>query len=37
MIGTRSREVLRNLNTLFHFGAAGALSDQDLLERFVWR
>jgi RNA polymerase sigma factor (sigma-70 family) len=35
MIGARSREVLRNLNTLFHFGAAGSLSDQDLLERFV--
>ncbi len=35
MTGASSREVLRNLNTLFQFGAAGLLSDQDLLERFV--
>ena len=35
MTGVRSPEVLRNLNTLFHCGAAGSLSDQDLVDRFV--
>jgi RNA polymerase sigma factor (sigma-70 family) len=33
MSGVRS--VLRDLNTLFHCGAAGQLSDVELLERFV--
>jgi len=35
MSGESSREVLRHLNTLFHCGAAGPLSDEELLERFV--
>ena len=35
MAGASSREVLRHLNTLFHCGAAGQLSDAELLERFV--
>ena len=35
MAGVRSREVLRNLNTLYHCGAAGQLGDEELLERFV--
>jgi len=35
MSGAASREVLRHLNTLFHCGAAGPLSDEELLERFV--
>jgi RNA polymerase sigma factor (sigma-70 family) len=35
MAGTSSREVLRHLNTLFHCGAAGQLSDAELLGRFV--
>jgi RNA polymerase sigma factor (sigma-70 family) len=35
MAGASSREVLRHLNTLFHCGAAGQLSDVELLERFV--
>jgi RNA polymerase sigma factor (sigma-70 family) len=30
-----SREVLRHLNTLFHCGTAGQLSDAELLNRFV--
>lgn len=30
-----SREFLRNLNTLFHCGTAGQLSDAELLNRFV--
>jgi RNA polymerase sigma factor (sigma-70 family) len=35
MAGVSSREVLRHLNTLFQCGAAGQLSDAELLERFV--
>ena len=35
MAGASSREVLEHLNTLFHCGAAGQLSDAELLERFV--
>ena len=35
MASASSREVLRHLNTLFHCGAAGQLSDAELLERFV--
>jgi RNA polymerase sigma factor (sigma-70 family) len=35
MAGASSREVTRHLNTLFHCGAAGQLSDAELLERFV--
>jgi RNA polymerase sigma factor (sigma-70 family) len=35
MAGASSREVLRHLNTLFHCGAAGQLSDAELLGRFV--
>ncbi len=35
MSGVASREVFKHLNTLFHCGAAGPLSDEDLLERFV--
>ena len=35
MAGASSREVLRHLNTLFHCGATGQLSDTELLERFV--
>jgi len=35
MSGAASREVLRHLNTLFHCGAAGPLSDEELLERLV--
>ena len=35
MAGASSREVLRHLNTLFHCGAAGQLSDAELLEQFV--
>ena len=30
-----SREVLRHLNTLFHCGTTGQLSDAELLNRFV--
>jgi RNA polymerase sigma factor (sigma-70 family) len=35
MAGVSSREVLRDLNTLFHCGAAGQRSDAELLESFV--
>jgi RNA polymerase sigma-70 factor (ECF subfamily) len=35
MSGVRSREVLRDLNTVFHCGVAGQLSDEELLEQFV--
>jgi RNA polymerase sigma factor (sigma-70 family) len=35
MTGAKSREVLRNLSTLFHCGTAGSQSDEDLLEQFV--
>ena len=35
MAGVSSREVQRHLNTLFQCGAAGQLSDAELLERFV--
>ena len=35
MAGTSSREVSRHLNTLFHCGATGQISDAELLERFV--
>ena len=35
MAGASSREVLRHLNTLFQCGAAGQLSDAELLEQFV--
>ena len=35
MAGVSSREVSRHLNTLFQCGAAGQLSDAELLERFV--
>ena len=35
MAGASSRAVLRHLNTLFHCGAAGQLSDAELLEGFV--
>ena len=30
-----SREVIRHLNTLFHCGTVGQLSDAELLERFI--
>ena len=35
MAGVSSREVSRHLNTLFQCGAAGQLSDAELLEQFV--
>jgi RNA polymerase sigma factor (sigma-70 family) len=35
MASVASREVSRHLNTLFHCGAAGQLSDAELLEQFV--
>ncbi len=35
MASGSSREVSRHLNTLFHCGAAGQLSDAELLEQFV--
>jgi RNA polymerase sigma factor (sigma-70 family) len=35
MPGESSRQVLRQLNTLFHCGASGSLSDEELLEQFV--
>jgi RNA polymerase sigma factor (sigma-70 family) len=35
MPGGSSRQVLRQLSTLFHCGAAGSLSDEELLEQFV--
>ena len=35
MAGVSSREVLRDLNTLFQCGAAGQHSDAELLESFV--
>ena len=35
MPGGSSRQVLRQLNTLFHCGVAGPLSDEELLEQFV--
>ncbi len=35
MSGGSSRQVLRQLNTLFHCGVAGPLGDEELLEQFV--
>ena len=35
MQGESSRQVLRQLNTLFHCGVSGSLSDEELLEQFV--
>jgi len=35
MPGASSRDVLRQLNTLFHCGTTGQLSDAELLERFA--
>ncbi len=35
MPGESSRQVLRQLNTLFHCGVAGPLRDKELLEQFV--
>jgi RNA polymerase sigma factor (sigma-70 family) len=35
MPGASSQDVLRQLTTLFHCGAAGQLSDAELLDRFV--
>ena len=35
MLGGSSRQVLRQLNTLFHCGVAGPLGDSELLEQFV--
>jgi RNA polymerase sigma factor (sigma-70 family) len=35
MQGESSRQVLRQLNTLFHSGVSGSLSDEELLEQFV--
>ncbi len=35
MPGASSRDVLRQLNTLFQFGTTGQLSDAELLERFA--
>jgi RNA polymerase sigma factor (sigma-70 family) len=35
MPGGSSRQVLRQLNTLFHCGVSGPLSDEELLEQFV--
>ena len=35
MLGRSSRQVLTQLNTLFHSGVSGPLSDEELLERFV--
>jgi RNA polymerase sigma factor (sigma-70 family) len=35
MPGGSSRQVLRQLNTLFHCGVAGPLRDEELLEQFV--
>ncbi len=35
MPGESARQVLRTLNTLFHCGVAGPLSDTELLQQFV--
>jgi RNA polymerase sigma factor (sigma-70 family) len=35
MQGESSRQVLRQLNALFHSGVSGSLSDEELLEQFV--
>ncbi len=35
MPGESARQVLRQLNTLFHSGVAGPLSDEELLQQFV--
>jgi RNA polymerase sigma factor (sigma-70 family) len=35
MPGESARQVLRQLNTLFHSGVAGPLSDEELLDQFV--
>jgi RNA polymerase sigma-70 factor (ECF subfamily) len=35
MQGESSRQVLRQLTTLFHCGVSGSLSDEELLEQFV--
>ena len=35
MQGESSRQVLRQLNTLFQCGVSGSLSDEELLEQFV--